>query len=143
MWCLSDRLLWRIALVIGLCAALGVETRCRSIPINQKIEEQKTKNEKAKQIAKKYIPVGELLDAVTGALDGSSSLLHDTNKEREKEKAGKEEARQEAKEARAEASTWRWIKRGFYVLGAAAIAWLIWSGLKKFGSKIPVIGQFF
>lgn len=32
MWCLSDRLPWRIALVIGLCAALGVETRCASAP---------------------------------------------------------------------------------------------------------------
>ena len=32
MCSLTNHLLWRIALVIGLCAALGVETRCASAP---------------------------------------------------------------------------------------------------------------
>lgn len=132
MWCLTDRLLWRIALVVGLCAALGVETRCRSIPINQKIEEQKTKNEKAKQIAKKYIPVGELLDAVTGALDGSSELLRDTNKAREEEKV-------RADKNQSAANLVFWAK----VAAIAVAIGLGIYGLKKFGSKIPFIGQFF
>lgn len=136
---IADNVLWRIAIVIGLVALASGESRCRSVPINQKIEEQKTKNEKAKQIAKKYIPVGELLDAVTGALDGSSELLYDTNKEREKEKAAKEEAQQDAKEAESEASTWRWLKRGFWAAVIAGIAYLLY----RFAGKIPIIGRFF
>jgi len=136
---LLDTVLGRIAILLALVCALAGDTRCSSIPINQKIEEQKKDNEKAKEIAKKYIPVGQLLDTVTGALDDSSQLLHDTNKEREKEKTAKEEAQQDAKEAEAEASTWRWIKRGFWATIIAGGAYLLY----RFAGKIPVIGRFF
>jgi len=123
--------------VIILAAALAIH--CKSIPINQKIEDQNVKNEKAKEIAQKYIPEGELLDTVTGALDGSSKLLRETNKEREKEKAAKEKEtlRADKNEGAARLIFWSKIGGGIILVGLAIY------GVKKLGSKIPLIGRLF
>lgn len=130
----------RLAIILCISGLTGLNlTRCKSYDVTQKITEQRAQNEKAKEIAKKYVPLGPMLDSIITALDGSSELLVETDKERQKEKAGKEEEKIRADKNAGAAHTIFWAK----VAAGLAIASLSFYGLKKFGQKIPIIGRFF
>ena len=130
----------RFAIVFFVSGLTGLTlSRCKSYDVTQKITEQRTQNDKAKEIATKYIPIGPMLDSIITALDGSSELLVETDKERQKEKSGKEEEKIRADKNAGAARTIFWAK----VAGGLAIAGLSFYGLKKFGQKIPIIGHIF
>lgn len=129
----------RLAIVLFVSGFTGLcVTRCKSYDITQKIKEQRTENEEAKKIAKRYIPSGPYLARVVDALDGSSSLLSKTDKERQNEKAKKEKETLRADKNAGAARTIFWAK----VAAGLSIAALGFYGLKKFGEKIPIIGRF-
>lgn len=120
----------RCFLLIVLVCTLG-DSRCKSYPIKEEIKEQRNENEKAKEIAKAYIPAGPDQERVIRALDGSSELLTKTGEEAEKEKA-----RADKNQGAADFIFWGKI------LGGIAIAGCGWYCLKKFGQGLPVIGKF-
>lgn len=113
-------------------------TRCKSYDITRKIEDQRTENEEAKEIAEKFIPVGPHRDRVVNALDRSSKLLSDTDKARQEEKAGKEKETLRADKNAGAARTIFWAK----VAAGVAVAGLCIYGVKKIGSQIPIVGRF-
>lgn len=129
----------RVALILFISCMTGLNlTRCKSYDITQKIKEQRTENEEAKEIVETYIPVGPSRDKVVRALENSSKLLSDTDKARQEEKAGKEKETLRADKNAGAAKTIFWAK----VAGGIALAGLSFYGLKKFGEKIPIIGRF-
>lgn len=129
----------RLALILFISCMTGLNlTRCKSYDITQKIKEQRTENEEAKEIVETYIPVGPSRDKVVRALENSSKLLSDTDKARQEEKADKEKETLRADKNEGAARTIFWAK----VAGGIALAGLSFYGLKKFGEKIPIIGRF-
>lgn len=129
----------RLTLILFISCMTGINlTRCKSYDITQKIKDQRTDNEEAKEIAEKYIPVGPHRDRVINALDGSSKLLVETDKARQAEKADKEKETLRADKNAGAAKTIFWAK----VAGGLALAGLSFYGLKKFGSQIPIVGRF-
>lgn len=129
----------RLALILFISCMTGLNlTRCKSYDITQKIKEQRTENEEAKEIVEAYIPVGANREKVVRALENSSKLLETTDKARQEEKADKEKETLRADKNAGAARTIFWAK----VAGGIAIAGLAFYGLKKFGSQIPIVGRF-
>lgn len=130
----------RLALILFISCMTGPNlTRCKSYDITQKIKEQRTENEEAKEIVEAYIPVGANREKVVRALENSSKLLETTDKARQEEKADKEKETLRADKNAGAAKTIFWAK----VAAGLALAGLSLYGLKKFGSQIPIIGRFF
>lgn len=125
-----SRFLLHCVCVVGVCVFMG-SGRCRSYPIKEEIRDQRNENEKAKAIAKAYIPAGPAQDRVVKALENSSELLAETGEEAEKQKARAEKNQGAAK-------TIFWAK----VLASLTAAAVGFYCVKKFGASIPLIGRF-
>lgn len=117
----------RIILLVGLCLIVG-ESRCRSVPIQQEVIEQRTANTEAKATVAQYIPSGPDRAKVFDALDRSSDLL-----DRQNQMLQKETARADENQKAADLLSWlKWAGR-LAIIGAA-----VWIAL-QIGRKIPII----
>jgi hypothetical protein len=129
----------RLAIVLFISCLTGLNlSRCKSYDITQKIKDQRTENEEAKEIVEAYIPIGANREKVVRALENSSKLLSETDKARQAEKADKEKETIRADKNAGAAKTIFWAK----VASGLALAGLGFYGLKKFSEKIPIVGRF-
>lgn len=119
----------RVLILFFISGLTGLNlTRCKSIPIQEKIIRQEQQNEEATDIAQKYIPVGKDRQTVVNALKNSSELLRKADQETQKAQAAE-------KAAEADASKWHWVKGIGITLGVGALAFC---GLKMFRLFRPV-----
>lgn len=95
-------------------------------------EKIKTKTEAARKIVEKYNLRDEDEEALAEIFDEIDKEAVDLGKDRDKEAV-------KAEENAAEASTWRWVKRGFWAALIAGVAYFLY----RFAGKIPFIGKFF